>query len=176
MTQYCGTIIGQYYFHRTRCRTMTHYCSANMLWHISLVAKLGSNNSTLSGTFIPPTGVWYRYGTLLFVSHYISQLYRYNAVMWYLYESVLFSQHQVHNYFVWTCSGKGVTFPVVQSTSIRRTVSRQKFLSALFAKWSQVGFPRSKEQYLLRVCAARYSHGCYIINFDAQFSFSIISC
>jgi len=150
-----------------------------LLWHIFLVTGLGSSNATISDIILPPTAVWYRYWTLLFLLQYMSQLYRYNAVMWYLHDAVLFSPQPVctYNYFVWTWSGKDVTFPVIQSASIRRSVSCQKCLPILFAMWSQVGVPRSKEQYLFRVSSARYSHGCYIINFAAQFPvFSIISC
>jgi hypothetical protein len=123
--------------------------------------------------------MWYRYWTLQYFYHNMSKCYRYNAVILYLYETVLFSPHPVYvyNYFAWTWSGKDVTYSVIQSTSNRRSASCQKCLSEPFAMWSQVGVPRSKEQYLLRVCKARYFHGCYIINFAPQFPvFSIISC
>jgi hypothetical protein len=124
-----------------------------------------------------PTAVLYQYWTLLFPPYYMSQLYCCNAVVLPVWKSTVFSTPGVYNYFVWTWSSKDVTFPVIESASIRRSVSRQKCLPLLFAMWSQVGVPRSKEQYLLRVCTARYSHVCYIINVDAHFPvFSIISC
>ena len=89
-------------------------------------------------------------------------------------KSTIFSTPDVYNYFVWTWSGKVVTFPVIVRIYAKICVT-STISNVLVVKWLQIGVPRSKEQYLLRV-AARYSYDCYNITFDVHFPFfSVIS-
>jgi hypothetical protein len=88
-------------------------------------------------------------------------------------KNTIFSTPDVYNYFVWTWSGKVVTFPVIVRIYAKICVT-STISNVLVANWLQIGVPRSKEQHLLRV-AARYSYDCYIITFDVQFPFFSIT-